>query len=87
MKNKYFMSGKSRFNEVEKTKLMDLGYTNFYELRDNDNGYTIEPRAFVNNIGCMATNFEIVFKNKDDQFITDEDFFNRYNPEEDNPEI
>ena len=86
MKNKIYFNGKCRFNEVEKTKLMDLGYTDFYELRDttmdSEENYTVEPRVFVNNIGCLATNFEIEFKDRSDPFITIADLMKKYQPEE-----
>ncbi len=45
----------------------------YYDIRDADigNGYTIERHVFVNNIGSLITNVDIL---KGKQYITDEEF-------------
>ena len=73
----------SRFTPYQIEVLKSNGFTNFYELRNGDGAsFTIEPRVYVNNIGCIATNFEIEFEDKTDPFITDSDFFKKYKPVE-----
>lgn len=58
--NKFVISGASRFNDKEKEYLTSIGYKYFYELRDGEGlSYTIEKCVIVNNIGCIATNFEL----------------------------
>ena len=44
----------------------------YYDLRNSevDNGYTIERKVLVNNIGSLVTNKDIL---GDKEFITDED--------------
>lgn len=83
MENKYFECGKSHFTEREKEVLRKHGLTYFYELRSWDwgDGYNIEPSVFVNNIGCIATNFEIKFKNENDKYIKDGEFYRKYKPQ------
>ena len=40
--NKYYMSSYSRFSERQKDYLRTLGFTHFYELRDQErNSYSI----------------------------------------------
>ena len=45
----------------------------YYDLREYDDGdgYTIEKRALVNNIGCLITDTEIL---KDKEFVDGEEF-------------
>lgn len=77
---KILFSGASRFNEEDKEYLRSLGMTNFYELRDREGTkYSIEKSVVVNNIGCIATNFEIEELNTE-ELIMDSDFFNKYKP-------
>ncbi len=77
---KVLFSGASRFNESDREYLKSLGMTNFYELRDREGSkYSIEKRVMVNNIGCIATNFEIE-ELEADTLIMDSDFFNKYKP-------
>ena len=58
--NKFVVSGASRFNPQEQKYLTSIGYKYFYELRDEEGlSYTIEKCVVVNNIGCIATNFEL----------------------------
>lgn len=47
----------------------------YYDLRNADigNGFTIEKRVFVNNIGSIVTNQDIL---GDKEFITDDEFDN-----------
>ena len=47
----------------------------FYDLRNSeiDNGFTIERRVLVNNIGSLVTNKDIL---GDKKFITDDEFYN-----------
>lgn len=74
--NKYYMSSYSRFSERQKDYLRTLGFTHFYELRDQErNSYSIEKHVFVNNIGCIATNFAIA-----EDWCDDDMFFTKYNP-------
>lgn len=82
MKNKYYTCGKSHFTEKEKEVLKKHGFNYFYELRSWDigDGYNIEPHVLVNNIGCIATNFEIKFKDKKDQYIENNEFYDTYKP-------
>ena len=77
---KILFSGASRFNEKDKEYLRSKGMTNFYELRDQEGTkYSIEKSVIVNNIGCIATNFEIEELNTN-ELIMDSDFFNKYKP-------
>lgn len=77
---KILLSGASRFNDKDKEYLKGLGMTNFYELRDGEGTtYTIENEVLINNIGCMATNFEIEELTNGGS-INDTDFFNKYKP-------
>ncbi len=77
---KILFSGASRFNEKDKEYLRSKGMTNFYELRDQEGTkYSIEKSVIVNNIGCIATNFEIEELNTS-ELIMDSDFFNKYKP-------
>ena len=66
---KYQFSGRSRVPIKDRKEGLY-----YYELRDCDpdeTGFTIEHCAFVNNIGCLVTDEDIL---GDKLFITDEEF-------------
>ena len=79
--NKCIISGASRFSEKARKYLEELGFTHFYELRDQEGDeFSVEEHVMVNNIGCIATNFEIQERDPvtGNIFLMDEDLYKIY---------
>ena len=88
MKNLFYESSKSNFSEADKEKLRKEGFTNFYEIMNEceEEDFRIVDSAPYNNVGCIATNFEIKFNREDElmemRFMYYDVFMNRYKPKE-----
>ena len=83
-KNKYIVSGQSRFSKRQREYLAEKGFGFFYEMRDQEGiKYSIEDEVVVNNIGCIATNFEIQEKDPvfGKTFLMDIDLWKIYRAE------